>query len=309
MSFDPNHPEPRASVGLLLRNGGAVFRKVIAALRAQETRWPFEIVVLDSGSGDGSDRFASGQGVRVVAYRPEGKYRFGPARDRLFEECRGEVIVTLSADVIPASADWLAKLSAPILEGRAEATVGEQVPPPGGYAFYWDYHGSWMRSVAVRFDEAHGRVAISCANLAIRRSVWQELRFGEAEAIEDRALQIKLHQRGHRMAQVKDALSYHGHDYTWQALRSRTESFAMGWAQLGWPYTLKRLVRDLVQPSRYTATAEAFIKRELRSWKELAYPLAMCFMQYRGSRVGERKKRGQWSVGSGQDSGSRPLAT
>jgi rhamnosyltransferase len=304
MPFEPNHPQPRISVGLLLRNGGAVFRRVLPELSAQQTPWPFEIVALDSGSRDGSDQFAAEQGARVIAYRPEGKYRFGPARDRLFDECRGEVIVTLSADVIPASSDWLVKLTRPILEGCAEATVGEQVPPPGEYAFYWDYHGSWMRSVAVRFDQAHGRVAMSCANLAIRRSVWQELRFGECEAIEDRALQVKLHQRGYRMVQVKEAVSYHGHDYTWQALRSRTESFAMGWAELGWPYTLRRLVRDLAQPSRYALPARAFLNRELRSWKELVYPLAMCFMQLRGSRMAKGKS-GQLSVVSGPSPGSR----
>ena len=40
------------------------------------------------------------------------------------------------------------------------------------------------------------------------------------------------------MKQVQGALSYHGHDYTWKQLYDRNGSFAMGWAQLGWPYTL-----------------------------------------------------------------------
>ena len=52
------------------------------------------------------------------------------------------------------------------------------------------------------------------------------------------------------MKQVKSALSYHGHDYTWKDLVNRTASLAFGWKELGWPYTGKRLVRDLVQQLR-----------------------------------------------------------
>jgi glycosyltransferase involved in cell wall biosynthesis len=47
------------------------------------------------------------------------------------------------------------------------------------------------------------------------------------------------------MMQVKDAISLHGHDYTWKQLNDRFGSFAMGWAELGWPYTLRRLRRLL----------------------------------------------------------------
>ena len=102
-------------------------------------------------------------------------------------------------------------------------------------------------------------------------------------------MQVKLHTAGHRMMQVKKALSYHGHDYTWKDLSNRIASFAFGWKTLGWPYTPWRLVRDLMQPTRYAETADALLKRRLRTWKELVYPFAMCFMQYRGSR------REQWS--------------
>jgi rhamnosyltransferase len=288
MPFDPNHPEPRVSVGLLTRNAGKLFHRVMEALRAQQTAWPYEIVVLDSASRDGTDLLAAAQGAKLVAYRPK-KFRFGTARDTLFENCRGEVIVTMSQDVLPADEHWLARLVTPILEGRADATVGPQDPPPGSYTFYWDYNGSWLRTVAIRFDQAYGKIAISCADLAIRRSTWARLRFGDVEAIEDRVMQVKLHNAGCKMLYVEDALSYHGHDYTWKELYNRIGSFAMGWAQLGWPYTFRMLVRDLAQPSRYLIAIDAFMQRKLVSWKELVYPVAMCFIQYHGSR-----KR-QWS--------------
>ena len=283
MPFDPSNAQPRVSVGILTRNAGALFDRVLRALVSQVTPWPFDIVILDSASKDGTDQRAASRGVKVVPYRPK-KFRFGTARDTLFENCHGEVVVTISQDVVPARADWLTALVAPILEGRAEACVGPQEPQPDRYAFYWDYHGSWLRSIAIAFDQAHGRIAISCADLAIRRSTWATLRFGDVEAIEDRVMQVKLHHAGCPMMYVPEALSYHGHDYTWKELYNRNGSFAMGWAQLGWPYTFGRLVRDLMQPNRYRITIEAFMQRKLVSWKELVFPVAMCFMQYLGSR-------------------------
>lgn len=286
MPFEPSNSTPKVSVGILTRNAGKVFHGVMDALKGQVTAWPFEVVLLDSASKDGTDSYAVSAGARVVPYKPK-KFKFGTARDTLFENCRGEIIVTISQDVTPANADWLEKLVRPIIENTADATIGEQAEPPGGYTFYWDYHGSWLRTVAIRFDQAYGKIGLSCADLAIGRSTWERLRFGDVEAIEDRVMQVKLHQNGFRMMQVRGALSYHGHDYTWKQLYDRNGSFAMGWAQLGWPYTFRQLLRDLMQPSRYLIIIEAFMQRKLRSWKEFFFPIAMCFIQWHGSRKKE----------------------
>jgi rhamnosyltransferase len=288
MPFEPSHPTPKVSVGILTRNAGKLFRDVLAALKSQVTAWPFEIVVLDSASKDGSDTYAASVGAKVVPYKPK-QFRFGTARDVLFENCRGEIIVTISQDVVPATPDWLELLVRPILEDTADATIGEQAPPATGHTFYWDYHGSWLRTVAIRFDQAYGKIGLSCADLAIRRCTWEKLRFGDVEAIEDRVMQVKLFQNGFRMMQVEGAISYHGHDYTWKQLYDRNGSFAMGWAKLGWPYTFGHMIRDLMQPSRYLIAVDALMKRKVRSWKEFLFPVTMCFIQWHGSR----KK--QWS--------------
>lgn len=290
MPFDPNNPNPKVSIGILTRNAGPLFHRVIDSLINQKTDLPFEIVILDSASKDDTVPFAESKNVKAVPYRPA-KFRFGSARDYLFEKTRGEIIITISQDVLPASPTWLQTLIQPILDNRADATVGEQLPHPGGYAFYWDYHGSWLRTIPVRFDQQFGRICISCANLALRRSVWEKLRFGDCETIEDRVMQTRLFKSGFRMMQVKEALSYHGHDYTWKDLSNRTASFAMGFARLGYPYTIRSFLRDLIQPSRYAVTAQALLSKKLRTWKEFAYPFAMCWMQYKGSREALRKEK------------------
>ena len=67
-----------------------------------------------------------------------------------------------------------------------------------------------------------------------------------------------------------------------RARRGRTRR--LGWARLGWPYTFRRLLRDLVQPSRHLIVLDALVRRRLVSWKEIVYPAAMCFIQYKWSR-------------------------
>ena len=89
MPFNPSNSAPRVSVGLLTRNAGKLFGRVIDAISKQASEWPFEIVILDSGSKDGTDKYAESRGVRVVPYKPA-KFRFGTARDTLFDNCRGE---------------------------------------------------------------------------------------------------------------------------------------------------------------------------------------------------------------------------
>src|SRR6185436_18568397 len=84
MPFAPNHPQPKVSIGILTRNAGPLFHRVIDALINQQTDLPFEIVILDSASKDDTVSFAESKNVKAVPYRPA-KFRFGSARDYLFD--------------------------------------------------------------------------------------------------------------------------------------------------------------------------------------------------------------------------------
>src|SRR4030095_13481464 len=106
MPLDSSHPQPKVSVGIMTKNSGPVFRRVMEALHAQETPWPFELVVVDCGSTDGTREYAASCGALMHEYRVE-KWRYGPARDYMLERCRGEALLVMSADVIPATPDWL----------------------------------------------------------------------------------------------------------------------------------------------------------------------------------------------------------
>src|SRR5205814_10450182 len=100
MPFDSNHPHPKVSIGILTRNAGPLFHRVIDALINQRTDLPFEIVILDSASKDDTGPFAESKNVRAIPYRPA-NLRCGSARDYRFDQTRGELISTISHDVRP----------------------------------------------------------------------------------------------------------------------------------------------------------------------------------------------------------------
>jgi glycosyltransferase involved in cell wall biosynthesis len=84
-----------------------------------------EIVVVDNGSTDGSDRLARAAGARVVR---EARRGYGAALRTGFRASRGAIIVMGDGD---CSYDFAAisGLVTPILEGRADLVIGNRLQP------------------------------------------------------------------------------------------------------------------------------------------------------------------------------------
>jgi glycosyltransferase involved in cell wall biosynthesis len=100
--------EPRVSVVVPVRDGAAHLARCLDALGASDFA-PFEIVVVDDASSDGSARIAEAHGARVVRLVA----RSGPAaaRNRGARESRASVLVFVDADV-EVRRDTLARLAA-----------------------------------------------------------------------------------------------------------------------------------------------------------------------------------------------------
>ena len=70
----------KASVVIPTKNPGQIFRDVLDRVLEQECPWDFEVLVIDSGSNDGTQDYArSKPGVRLHEITPE---EFGHGRTR-----------------------------------------------------------------------------------------------------------------------------------------------------------------------------------------------------------------------------------
>lgn len=85
-----------------------------------------EVVLVDSGSTDGTVEIASDNGARITTI-DKSEFTFGRSLNRGCDAAEGEILVFISGHCVPVGTDWLAELIKPIRDGVAAYTYGRQV--------------------------------------------------------------------------------------------------------------------------------------------------------------------------------------
>jgi rhamnosyltransferase len=122
-----------ATVAVLTFNGERYLEQILGAVQAQRLDGEIEILVIDSGSSDGTlGVIAAHPDVRLVQI-PNSEFGHGKTRNLAAELARGEFIAYLTHDAIPAHDLWLHELLAPMrhLDAGVRAVMGKQIPRPG----------------------------------------------------------------------------------------------------------------------------------------------------------------------------------
>src|SRR5438309_8102278 len=99
---------PVISVVIPVKDGGPGLVRCLDGVRSQATDEPVEIVVVDSGSADGSVEAARAAGAEVYEIPPH-RFSHGAARNLGAARASGEILVFLSQDAVPADPQWLTR--------------------------------------------------------------------------------------------------------------------------------------------------------------------------------------------------------
>jgi len=199
-----------SSVSVVIRalNEADHIGELLSRLAEQSTR-PDEIVLVDSGSSDGTVRIAEQFGVNVI-HMPPSEFTFGRSLNWGCEEAKGQILIFVSAHVYPLERDWLEKLVAPFEDDRVGLSYGGQTG---------DHRSNFaeLRVLARWFPEdgTLDQTEPFCnnANCAVRRSLWEEIGYNESlPGLEDIAFAREVRSRGHRLAYVPDAKIAHVHE-------------------------------------------------------------------------------------------------
>jgi rhamnosyltransferase len=218
---------PLVSIALVTRNGIATLPDLLEAVSRQRVDFAYEVVAVDSGSTDGSAELLARKVDRLFTIAPRA-FNHGLTRNAAIEQARGELVVLLVQDAVPANDSWLAALTGPLLaDARLAGTFARQRPRADASPLTRLY----LERAAVAREEPRTAAPLTSVQLAalapmdrlgrctfdnvcscIRRSVWTEIPFRETPIGEDVEWAKKVLLAGYALAFTPAAVVAHSHD-------------------------------------------------------------------------------------------------
>jgi rhamnosyltransferase len=234
----------KVSVVIPTKNGGSRFRSVLRAVLAQQTDWPFEVIVIDSGSSDETLAIVrSNPTVRIIDVEPT-DFQHGRTRNNAIKHAKGEFIAMITQDAQPVTDNWLRCLVNAIeADAQIAGVFGRHIAYDDASIFTREelvlhFSGFQTQPVAQLTDPERYRTDtgyrqflyfFSDNNALIRRSVWERHPYPEVDFSEDQAWARIIIEAGFKKAYNHDAVVYHSHNYgLWERFqRSFDESMAL----------------------------------------------------------------------------------
>ena len=238
-----------ATIVIPVFNGGAKLKGTLSAIFAQDSRYSFEVIVIDSGSTDGSVQTARESGA-IVYEIANSEFGHGRTRNLGASKGSGEFIIFVTQDAMPANDKWLDSfIDAMRAEPEAAGAFGRHIAYPecnlpdrqmltdhftrflmpddnGGTEVHENYTVFSLNDVNRRlYEEESGYRQYlgfySDNSSCMRRSIWEQIPYPDVDFAEDQAWAAKILEAGYLKLYVPGAIVYHSHDYSMADYRKR----------------------------------------------------------------------------------------
>lgn len=233
----------KASVIIPTKNPGAVFRQVLQSVLEQEAPWPFEVVVIDSGSKDGTIEFVKEHPSVILIEIPASEFGHGRSRNFAIGRSSGEFVAVITHDAQPVNCNWLRSMvETAEQDERIAGVFGRHIAYEHASLFTkreLELHFSgFSDKPLVSLDDAARYEAdlgykqflhfFSDNNALLRRSVWEKIPYPDVDFAEDQSWAKSIIEAGYTKAYCEAGVVYHSHDYTLfeRFQRSFDESYA-----------------------------------------------------------------------------------
>lgn len=223
----------RATVFIPTYNAGPDFTRVLEALSYQNCDFPYDVLVIDSGSADGTaERVRERGGPFRVETIDKSDFQHGRTRNLGIARSEGEYVAIITQDACPKDAHWLSALIGGFARsprvagviGRHEAypehdpftrrdlqemfdglaLLPDVIDRDGGLPSYF-YPGGQSWAMTMQF--------YSDNNSAMSREAWKILPYPDIEWGEDQVWAAEALRLGFQKAYVDDAVVYHSHAF------------------------------------------------------------------------------------------------
>lgn len=251
--FRPFGEVHRISVAIPTYEPGEEFAEVLDAILQQECEVPFEVLIIDSGSRDGTRELLESRNVRYVVVEKE-QFNHGLTRNLGVQHAGGDVVAFLSQDALPEPG-WLAGLLAAFDDQTVAGAYSRQVPRNEASVWtraqlaQWPASGAEPRRQALPpwdvfdADSLEGKLKTVCfdnVSSAVRRPVALDIPFRELSFGEDRDWAYRVMAAGYSIRYCPACTVIHSHDRSlWYELRRTVADH--------------RSIQELLLPDRPTA--------------------------------------------------------
>lgn len=218
---------PEVSVIIPTYNAGPGFGEVLEAISGQRSGFAYEVLVIDSGSTDGTPELARRFAARTLNV-PRSEFNHGGTRNRAISEARGEYVAMLVQDAVPADEAWLGGLVENLAGDEAVAgAYSRQIPREDCNPF--TRHGlenhftnlPERRVQAIEDLAAYEAlpprkklelVTFDDVSSCLRRSVWEEHPFERLSFGEDIEWVQRVMKRGYKIVYDPRSAVIHSHN-------------------------------------------------------------------------------------------------
>lgn len=222
-----------------------------------------EVVIIDSGSTDGTLSIAESYGCRITFITKE-QFTFGRSLNMGSDFARGDILVYVSGHCIPSENTWLKELIKPICDGTAGYTYGRQI---GRDTTKYSEEKIFQKYFPFESKTPQNGFFCNNANSAIDRKIWSEYKFDEqVTGLEDMELAKRYCDQKGKVAYVAESCVYHIHNETWSQTRRRYEREAialqliMPEVQIGFFDMLRYIWVSVISDCKTAVTEGGFTK-------------------------------------------------
>jgi rhamnosyltransferase len=121
----------KATIALLTLNAEPWLRELLDGVTRQKTEFDYEVLLIDSGSTDGTLAIAAEYPEVRLHQIPNSEFGHGRTRNLAAELSKAEYMVYLTHDAVPAHEYWLAEMLRPFdLSPKVACVLGKQIPRP-----------------------------------------------------------------------------------------------------------------------------------------------------------------------------------
>ena len=220
----------KASVVIPTKNAGAQFYAVLEAVLAQETPWEYEVLVIDSGSNDGTVEYVRSKEQVMLHAIPAHEFGHGKTRNLGISLTTGEFVVMITHDALPVNEHWLMELVQAVeQDDNIAGSFGRHIAYKHDGPFlerdlkcHFDGFLTWPTTIVSLEDKEKYENDLgyrqflhffSDNNACLRRSVWERIPYPEVDFAEDQLWAKQIIEAGYAKAYADKAVVFHSHTF------------------------------------------------------------------------------------------------